>query len=271
MRIVITNDDGIDAQGIHVLALVARGLGSSVLVIAPEQDHSGQSQAITMSRPVWVRKRKDSGTLEQYAVSGTPADCVRLVASGHFGPPPDLLLSGVNHGPNLGEDVWASGTVGAARMAACRRIPAIAVSSLCQDWSWVSRRLLRHLPVVAEWAMAFPGVLFNLNLPAYGGHLLRWTTLSQAWFTEHPIKTVSAEADVPVSWIRHPYTKWEDSTSDAATIFGGMASLTPLSVLPRPEDNQRGLEACFTPGTAVQSPAPNAPALPPSIATSQSS
>lgn len=271
MRIVITNDDGIDAQGIHVLALVARGLGGSVLVIAPEQDHSGQSQAITMRRPVWVRKRKDSGTWEQYTVSGTPADCVRLVASGYFGPPPDLLLSGVNHGPNMGEDVWASGTVGAARMAACRRIPAIAVSSLCQDWSWVSRRLLRYLPLVAEWATAFPGVLFNLNLPAYGGHLLRWTTLSQGWFTEHPLKTVGEEAEVPVSWIRQPYTSWEDSASDAATVFGGMASLTPLPVLPRPEDDQRWLEVRLTPGTAVQPPNSNALDLPPSVATPQSS
>ncbi len=270
MRVVITNDDGIDAQGIQVLTVVAQSLDCTVRIVAPEKDFSGYSQAITVGRPIRIKRRTNWDGVERYAVSGTPADCVRLAAAGLVGPKPDLILSGVNHGANLGEDIWASGTVGAARMAACRGIPAIAISSLSQDWSWVCHRLLHFLPLVAQWATAFPGILFNLNLPLFGAHLLRWTTPSPSWFSEHPIVSFEAAQETSVQWTRQPFDRVAPVASDAATILGGMASLTALPVTTFSQSDARWPHPACTPGCQVQLPAATAPPKPSSLAAAYS-
>lgn len=122
MRILVTNDDGIDAPGLAVLAQVAERFGE-VLVVAPRDHQSGCSHMVTTHRPLTVEQRGE----QRYAVDGTPADCVR-VALRHLRLEVDWVLSGVNDGGNLGVDIYLSGTVAAAREARLLGKPAIAFS-----------------------------------------------------------------------------------------------------------------------------------------------
>src|SRR5699024_7309319 len=125
LKILVTNDDGIYAPGLVVAEKIARELGAEILVVAPEQDCSGLSQGITMHQPLRLRKCGDN----RYALSGTPADCV-LFASAYFyrDTAPDLVISGVNSGANVGDAVQYSATVGAALTAARLGWPAVAWS-----------------------------------------------------------------------------------------------------------------------------------------------
>ena len=127
MRLLLTNDDGVHAPGILALVKAMRGLGD-VTVVAPDREQSGMGASFTLHRPVRVRRLRTRG-VRHYAVDGTPGDAV-IVALGHIlgEEKPDLVISGINHGTNLGADVFLSGTVGAALHAHMRGIPAIAIS-----------------------------------------------------------------------------------------------------------------------------------------------
>ena len=125
MRILLTNDDGIDAEGLTALERIAAKLSDDIWICAPETEQSGASRALTISMPVRVRKLDP----RRFAVSGTPTDCVTLALADLVeGARPDLVLSGVNRGQNLGEDVSMSGTVAAAMMGMAMGVPAIALS-----------------------------------------------------------------------------------------------------------------------------------------------
>ena len=125
MRILCTNDDGIHATGLAVLEKIARTFSDDVRVIAPEQEQSGASRALTLSAPVRVRQAGP----RRFAISGTPTDCV-LLGVEHLmeNGPPDLVLSGVNRGQNIAEDVTFSGTIAGAMQGMQLGIPAIALS-----------------------------------------------------------------------------------------------------------------------------------------------
>ncbi|MBI3437865.1 MAG: 5'/3'-nucleotidase SurE [Proteobacteria bacterium] len=125
MRILCTNDDGIHATGLAVLEKIARGFSDDVWVIAPEQEQSGASRALTLTAPIRVRQAGP----KRFAVSGTPTDCV-LLGIDHLieGARPDLVLSGVNRGQNIAEDVTFSGTIAGAMQGMQFGIPAIALS-----------------------------------------------------------------------------------------------------------------------------------------------
>src|SRR3954454_10500821 len=122
-RILISNDDGINAPGLKRLEKIARGLCRDVWVVAPQEEQSGASHSLTLRRPLRVDKLRS----KRYAVDGTPTDCV-LLAIKHImrEAPPDLVLSGINAGANLGEDITYSGTVAAAMEAILLNVPAIA-------------------------------------------------------------------------------------------------------------------------------------------------
>ena len=127
-RLLLTNDDGIDAAGLAALADVARAIADEVWIIAPQYDQSGMGQSITMNAPLRCLPRGD----KEWAVSGTPADCVILALS-HLMKEvrPDFILSGVNVGNNTGDDVNLSGTLGAAFMALQLGVPSIGISLAC--------------------------------------------------------------------------------------------------------------------------------------------
>lgn len=125
--VVLTNDDGIDSPGIVAMADALKGL-CRIAVLAPEENQSAVSHSITLRKNLHVRHAPLDGVDRAYAVSGTPADCVRLATLGIFDEAPDLVVSGANLGLNLGDDIAYSGTVAAALEAAYNGIPALAVS-----------------------------------------------------------------------------------------------------------------------------------------------
>lgn len=125
MRILLSNDDGIHATGLKTLEKIARELSDDVWVVAPELDQSGASHSLTLRDPLRIREISE----RRFAISGTPTDCV-MIATNHIlkGSPPSLVLSGVNYGSNMAEDITYSGTVAAAMEASLLGIPAIALS-----------------------------------------------------------------------------------------------------------------------------------------------
>lgn len=161
MVLILTNDDGIDAPGIRALW---QAVGEEGIVVAPADHQSGCGHQVTTTRSIAVEQRAEN----QFAIGGTPADCVRIALS-HLCPTVDFVLSGINQGGNLGADIYISGTVAAVREAAFHRIPAIAVSHYKQrgrsiDWNRASQMTaavldkLRSLPLE-------PGGFWNVNLP----------------------------------------------------------------------------------------------------------
>ena len=166
MKLLLTNDDGIDAPGLQALIDAAAPLGE-VVVAAPVGAHSGCSHRVTTHGPIRIVARPPLG----YAVAGTPADCVR-VALHALAADAAWVLAGINQGGNLGADVWHSGTVAAVREAVLHGFPGIAVSQYHKkgrpiDWdraaAWV-RPLLRRL-TAEPWAR---GTFWNVNLPHLG-------------------------------------------------------------------------------------------------------
>lgn len=124
MRVLVSNDDGVDAPGIQILARHLRQAGHEVTVVAPDRDRSGASNSLTLDLPIRVR-RIDRHTC---AVAGTPTDCVHLALTGMLEFEPDIVVSGINNAANLGDDVIYSGTVSAAMEGRFLGLPAVAVS-----------------------------------------------------------------------------------------------------------------------------------------------
>ena len=163
MRLLLTNDDGIDAPGLGALLSAAQHLGEPV-VVAPAGPHSGCGHRVTTDGPVRVRQLGPN----RFAVDGTPADCVRLALHGLV-PAPGRVLSGVNAGGNLGADVYHSGTVAAVREAALHGLSAVALSQyrrrdLPFDWDSARRRAPRVLCQLLDRPPS-PGDFWNVNFP----------------------------------------------------------------------------------------------------------
>lgn len=162
MRILLSNDDGYFAPGLAVLAGALAGLGQ-LTVVAPERDRSGASNSLTLDRPLHVRHAAN-GFLY---VNGTPTDCVHLAVTGLLDHVPDLVVSGINHGANMGEDTLYSGTVAAATEGYLLGIPSIAMSLVGREG--------RHFETAGQVARALvqrfqrdplpEPVLFNVNVP----------------------------------------------------------------------------------------------------------
>lgn len=164
-RVLITNDDGIDAPGLAVLEAVAATVASEVWVVAPEHDQSGVSHSISLHVPLRVRRRGD----RRFEVTGTPADCVIVALRQVMPVPPDLVLAGINRGANLGVETVFSGTVGGAMAGFLLGVPSIALSQAFSDreavrWDtarqlapWVLRRVLK-----SDWA---DEACLNINFP----------------------------------------------------------------------------------------------------------
>ena len=166
MKILLTNDDGIDAPLLHAVYDVIADMGE-VHVVAPAEVQSATSHAITLHRPMAVTEY----TCEKFtghAVYGRPADCVKLALT-HLVGPVDLVISGMNHGANVGINIHYSGTVGAAREAAFQGVPAIALSLHLGDrtqhhWPRAAAHARRAIDAALDAGVA-PGVLININVP----------------------------------------------------------------------------------------------------------
>lgn len=233
MRILVTNDDGIAARGIAELAAVAAETGLEVVVAAPAGERSGSSAALlaveTPSGLLADPVRVDSApAAEAYRVHASPALIGVMAARGSFGAPPELVLSGINHGPNTGLSVLHSGTVGAAFTAAARGIPAIAFSfalTACGGWSTaalVARRVLK-------WAVKspLPAIVLNVNIPDVSPLELRGIRLASL------SEFGAAQAQVTTSEHTETVTMSEPSSraepgSDAELLAAGWVTITPV-------------------------------------------
>ncbi|HEX3860689.1 MAG TPA: 5'/3'-nucleotidase SurE [Stellaceae bacterium] len=165
-RILVSNDDGVEAPGIRLLEKIARALSDDVWVVAPEQEQSGTGHSLTTRRPLRLTELAP----RRYAVDGTPTDCVLLAVKRLLRDhPPDLVLSGINAGSNVGEDLTYSGTVAAAMEATLLGIPAIALSQCYRDRyavPWASSEAFAPEAIRRLLSLPWPAhTLFNVNFP----------------------------------------------------------------------------------------------------------
>ena len=174
MKILLTNDDGINAKGIQALINKISLLGE-VYVVAPDGERSASSQAITMNKPIRVDEVElKIDNTQAWSSSGTPTDCVKLAIETLLPQKPDLVISGINAGPNMGNDVLYSGTVSAAIEGAIHKIPSIAVSlNKWQDCDFSVAAEFMHSFIQknynSEWHYS---TLLNINIPAVAGELI---------------------------------------------------------------------------------------------------
>ncbi len=178
--ILVCNDDGIDAPGLAALVASLRTI-STVTVVAPDKQRSAVGHAITMNYPLRVRKFHKEGRLFGYAVEGTPADCVKLAIRSLMDSPPDLLVSGVNHGSNTAVNIIYSGTVSAATEGTLLDVPSIAVSLTTygnadfRPAARFARRLALHVLDTGLPA----GTLLNVNVPAVPASRIRGVKITR--------------------------------------------------------------------------------------------
>lgn len=229
MDILCTNDDGYLAPGLRVLAEAARSLGA-VTVVAPDREQSATSHSLTMHHPLRARRAADGS----WVVDGTPTDCVILAVNELLPGAPDLCVSGINHGPNMGEDVLYSGTVAAAMEATVIGIPSVAISYTgdrreeLDGWERPVRALLERILSRGP----FPEhTLFNVNLPACEPDAVRGirvTSLGRRRYSESITRALDPSGR-EYYWIGGGSVHWEGpEDSDFQAVRDGYVSLTPL-------------------------------------------
>lgn len=232
MRILVANDDGYQAAGIHALASVCRRFGE-VAVVAPEQNASGTSNSLTLHRPLSVFDAADG---IRY-VNGTPSDCVHVALTGLLSWRPDLVVSGINNGANLGEDTLYSGTVAAAMEGFLFGVPAIAFSLTERGWphldaaAQVAERLIRQ--VIDEGRLGHGAWLLNVNIPPREDAVRRpWrvTRLGRRHPSEPVIRQANPRGE-PIYWIGPTgHARLSGEGTDFHAIDQGDVSITPLQV-----------------------------------------
>lgn len=229
MRILCTNDDGYLALGLGVLADAARTFGD-VDVVAPDREQSATSHSLTMHHPLRARRVRDG----LHHVDGTPTDCVALAVGALLEQRPDCVISGVNHGPNMGEDVLYSGTVAGAMEATILGIPAVAVSYTGRDpeeiaaWADTLARLLSRLLQRPN----FPAeTLLNVNLPPISPAQVRGvrvTRLARRVYTDSLTRAHDPNGR-EYFWIGGGGVEWRASEgTDFHAVDSGYVSVTPL-------------------------------------------
>ena len=232
MRILISNDDGYQAPGIIALFNAMKKI-ADVEVVAPEQNNSAKSNALTLHSPIYIRQAENGFRY----VTGTPADCVHIALTGLLGYKPDLVVSGINNGANMGDDTIYSGTVGAAMEAYLMGIPAIAFSQVERGWG--------NIDDAAQWAMAFvqnmtqPSMsqdspwLLNVNIPNKPFKELKNSKICRLG-RRHPAERVITQENPrgeTMYWIGGAgLAKDEAHDTDFYATSEGHVAITPLQV-----------------------------------------
>jgi 5'-nucleotidase len=229
--ILITNDDGIRAAGLNSLERALSGLGR-IVTVAPESEQSATSHAITLDRPLRIKEYAE----DRFSVTGTPTDCVLLAVHRILDSKPDLVVSGINHGPNMGEDVTYSGTVAAAIEGNILDIDSIALSIT----SWnpesfeVAGKVSRYLASrMLERERRGGTFLWNVNIPPRPENELkgmRVTKLGSRIYNDSIVKNTDPRGK-DYFWIGGGEPGWNiDEKSDFSAVSGGYISVTPLKV-----------------------------------------
>ena len=229
MNILVSNDDGVLAPGLALLADVCREVGN-VTVVAPDREQSGTSHSLTLHRPLRPTRRPDGG----WQIDGTPTDCVMLAIQALMPERPDFVFSGVNHGPNMGEDVLYSGTVAAAMEAVTLGVPGIAISFAGNQPETMAtyRALLLELVRRITSVRDFPEqMLLNINFPqdpgvrgqGHSGHQAGEPLLFRV---AHPDERSVGPGDLLDR--RRTITWTGGENSDHLAVAEGFISVTPL-------------------------------------------
>ena len=230
MRILVSNDDGYFAPGIAALA-EALGTIGQVTVVAPERDRSGASNSLTLDRPLSLRQTSNGF----YHVNGTPTDCVHLAVTGMLDHLPDMVVSGVNHGANMGDDTVYSGTVAAATEGFLLGVPSIAVSLVSKSATdfTAAARVARDL---AERFMRNPfprPVLLNVNVPDVAYERLqgiRVTRLGKRHKAQDTVKTVNPRNQT-MYWVGAAGAAQDAGPgTDFHAVANNEVSITPLQI-----------------------------------------
>src|SRR5918992_301873 len=201
MRIVLTNDDGIDAAGLLEARKALEEVGE-VLTVAPDRNRSGVGRSITFGTPLHVEEREMADGGIGYACTGTPVDCVRLVALGLMDFEPDIVVSGINHGENLGDDITYSGTVAAAFEGIVVGVPGIAVSlAVERPWHHHDETELKGVRV---------------------------TKLGRRFYTDELIEVRDERGYVGYDIYNNPPGRHEEEGTDFAAVENGEISVTPV-------------------------------------------
>jgi len=225
-RILVTNDDGYFSPGIHALADALRGLGV-VTIVAPQAETSAVGHALTLRRPLRLDRVSDG----VYAVDGTPTDCVNIAIDEVLDGPPDLIVSGINRGLNIGDDVTYSGTVAGALEGALLGYPAIAVSLQFGRGAWDPGPAASMAIAIASAVLERPlpsRTFLNVNVPLGPIAGVRATVQAR----RNHITKVDRRLDPrerPYFWIEEAEDDWEpNDRSDHRAILEGFVSVTPL-------------------------------------------
>jgi 5'-nucleotidase len=237
MRILLTNDDGISAPGLYVLEKIAAQFSDDIWICAPAEEQSGAGHSLTLSRPVRLRQHAE----KRFSVTGTPTDAVTMALRKVLPGPPDLILSGVNRGANLGDDVTYSGTVAGAIEGALAGIRSIALSqayskegmgdavSFAAAESWGAKVIGPLLDVaIAE------RTLFNVNFPALAADAVKGIRVVRQGFHDYARGSVVESTDprgYRYYWFGlHGIEHTPGHDSDLEAIADGFVSVTPLQL-----------------------------------------
>ncbi|WP_398335948.1 5'/3'-nucleotidase SurE [Vulcanococcus sp.] len=242
MRILISNDDGVFADGIRSLAAEAVARGHAVTVVCPDQERSATGHGLTLQTPLRA-ERADAlfaDGVTAWACSGTPSDCVKLALFALLQEWPDLVLSGINHGPNLGTDTLYSGTVSAAMEGTIEGLPALAVSSADFQWRAFDPAARIALDVAEQMLQrGWPqGLLLNLNVPPLPAEQigpLRWCRKAVRRYTDQFVQRVDPRGRT-YYWLAGEVANDLEAQvagpdawpTDVAHVAAGGVSLTPL-------------------------------------------
>ena len=234
MRILLTNDDGIHAPGLAVLEALARQLSDDVWVCAPTEEQSGAGHSLTLHQPVRLREHGD----KRFSVTGTPTDSVNLALRKLFADrKPDLVLSGVNAGENLGDDITYSGTASAAMEASLAGIPAIALSQAFRDngasFDATEQWGLRVLEPLADMVMA-KRTLVNVNFPSLPADKVRGIRVVRQGFHDYSRGSLVEATDPrgrPYYWFGLQDAEHTlDHGTDLEAVEDGYIAVTPLQL-----------------------------------------
>ena len=225
-RILVTNDDGIYSEGIRKLAAALKAVGD-VLVVAPDREQSAASHALTLNRPLRLLQIEES----EWIVDGTPTDCVNLgVLKLMKEARPDIVVSGINFGANLGDDVTYSGTISAAFEGALLHIPSIALSAVVGE-HFSFDRSVTFATALVRWALENqrdPAVILNVNFPVDPPAGVRVTHLGRRIYTEGVIERMDPRGRA-YYWIGGGAPSWHPGEgTDFEAIQAGFISITPL-------------------------------------------
>jgi 5'-nucleotidase len=232
-RFLLTNDDGIYARGLLTLY---RELSrdAECLIVAPEVEQSAVGHAITISRPLMVRKARKDGGFLGYAVLGTPADCVKIGLGELAGGPVDLVVSGINRGANVGINVLYSGTVSAATEAAILGVPSLAISLDTHDEEADYGAAARFAREMAAFILEgpLPNVALNVNVPAVPEEEIRGVVVAkqgQARLMESFSKRIDPRDNI-YYWLagETEFPQQNQDDTDAGALKRGMITITPI-------------------------------------------